>query len=73
MLVLNSAKSDAQNHRPVTPNDGCKRRLVALPREPLEQFLVGFRAQFKRAYDLPYAAEQTIMRPFFHSRASKLE
>jgi hypothetical protein len=73
VLILEGSESDAQDHRPVTSNHGCKRRLIALAQETLEQLLVGLRATFKRAYDLSDAASQTILHPLCHSRVSKLE
>jgi hypothetical protein len=73
VLILEGSKSDAQDHRPVTANDGCKRRLIAPAQETLEQLLVGLCAKFKGACDLSYVANQTILQPFFHSRVSKLE
>jgi hypothetical protein len=73
VLILEGAQSNAQDHRPVTANDGCKRRLIALAHETLEQLLVGLRAKFKGAYDLPYAAKQAVLQPFFHSRVSSLK
>jgi hypothetical protein len=44
----------------VTANQGCKRRLIALAQETLEQLLVALRAKFKGAYDLSSAANQTV-------------
>jgi hypothetical protein len=46
VLILEGSESDAQDHRSVTANDGCKRRLIALVQETLEQLLVGLRATF---------------------------
>ncbi len=46
VLILEGPKSNAQDHRPMTTNDGCKRRLIALAQETLEQLLVGLRATF---------------------------
>src|SRR5882724_10676524 len=66
MFILEGAQRDAQDHRPVTANNSSKRRLIVLAHESLEQLLVGPRARFNGAYELPYALDQMIVSLLFH-------